>query len=110
MRPTVHGRDVDKQTRCAHWHSSIDIIALKMCCCGEYYACRECHDEDTAHEAAVWPRAEWDQPAVLCGACGCELTVRTYLDCGNRCPACAAAFNPGCRLHYHLYFEMEPKP
>ena len=110
MRPAIHGRDVDPQTRCAHWHSPIDIIALKMRCCGGYYACRECHDEIAGHDAVVWPSAEWDQPAVLCGACGTELTVRTYLDCGNRCPACAAAFNPGCPLHYHLYFEMEPKP
>jgi uncharacterized CHY-type Zn-finger protein len=110
MRPPVHGRDVDPQTRCAHWHSPIDIVALKMRCCGAYYACRACHDETADHAAAVWPEVEWDQPAVLCGACGTQLSVRAYLDCSNRCPACAAAFNPGCRLHYHLYFETEPTP
>ena len=43
--------------------------------------------------------------AVLCGACGTQLTVRQYLACDNRCPACAAPFNPGCRLHYRFYFE-----
>jgi uncharacterized CHY-type Zn-finger protein len=52
----------------------------------------------------VWPKAAWDERAVLCGVCGGQLTVRDYLACENRCPACDAAFNPGCRLHYHLYF------
>ena len=63
------------------------------------------HDALADHPAKVWPAAEWDQPAVLCGVCGGELSVREYMGCGNRCPACGAAFNPGCRLHYHLYFE-----
>ena len=43
--PPVFGRDLDPQTRCAHWHSPLDIIAIKMKCCGAYWACRECHDE-----------------------------------------------------------------
>ena len=37
-------------------------------------------------------------------ACGEELTVRQYLDCGDRCPACLAGFNPGCKAHHRLYF------
>ncbi len=104
-RPAVLGQDLDPQTRCAHWHSPLDVIAIKMRCCEAYYACRQCHDELADHPAAVWPRAEWDRPAVLCGVCGHELSVRAYMDCGNQCPACGAAFNPGCRSHYHLYFE-----
>jgi uncharacterized CHY-type Zn-finger protein len=104
-RPAVIGLDLDPQTRCAHWRSPLDVIAIKMKCCGAYYACRECHDALAGHAAQVWPRSEWDQPAVLCGVCGEELSVRHYMACENRCPACDAPFNPGCRLHYDLYFE-----
>jgi uncharacterized CHY-type Zn-finger protein len=104
-RPPVLGIDLDPQTRCAHWRSPLDAIAIKMRCCGSYYACRDCHDALADHPASVWPEAQWDAPAVLCGVCGGELSVRQYLACDNRCPACGAPFNPGCRLHHHLYFE-----
>jgi uncharacterized CHY-type Zn-finger protein len=104
-RPPVLGVDLDPQTRCAHWRSPLDIVAIRMRCCGAYYACHDCHAALAGHAAAVWPRSEQDRPAVLCGACGTELTVAQYLACDNRCPACGAAFNPGCRLHRHLYFE-----
>jgi uncharacterized CHY-type Zn-finger protein len=104
-RPPVLGVDLDPQTRCAHWRSPLDVIAIKMKCCGDYYACRDCHDALADHAARVWPTAEWDQTAVLCGVCGVELSVREYMACTNRCPSCGAALNPGCRLHRHLYFE-----
>jgi uncharacterized CHY-type Zn-finger protein len=104
-RPLVCGLDLDPQTRCAHWHSRRDIIAIRMRCCETYFACRECHDALAAHPVEVWPKAEWGQPAVLCGACSRELSVREYLDCDSRCPDCGAAFNPGCKTHHHLYFE-----
>jgi uncharacterized CHY-type Zn-finger protein len=103
--PDVYGIDLDAQTRCCHYHSRLDIVAIKMKCCGLYYACRECHDALADHAAEVWPLSEWDQAAVLCGACGTELSVRQYLDCSSRCPACEASFNPGCQNHSHLYFE-----
>ena len=103
-RPPVHGLDLDPQTRCAHWHSPLDIIALKMACCGTYYACRECHDALADHPAQVWPEDAFDTPAILCGACGTELSIATYLACDNRCPACGSGFNPGCAKHRHLYF------
>ena len=107
-RPVVHGVDLDAQTRCAHWRSPLDIVAIKMKCCGEYYACKDCHDALADHAAKVWPSSEFDQKAVLCGACGTELTVREYLACGNTCPVCGAGFNPGCRHHHHFYFETLP--
>ena len=97
--------DLDPQTRCAHWRSALDIIAIKMRCCGTYYACRECHDAMADHPAQVWPVAEFDAPAVLCGACGTQLSVHEYLGCESTCPACRAPFNPGCHTHRHLYFE-----
>ena len=104
LRPAVHGRALDPQTRCAHWHSELDIIAIKMRCCMAYYACRECHDELAGHPVALWRQAEWDEPAILCGACGSELSVAEYLACDSQCPACRARFNPGCHKHRHLYF------
>jgi uncharacterized CHY-type Zn-finger protein len=106
MIAPVKGVALDHETRCAHYHSPLDIIAIKMRCCRTYYACRECHDAIAGHGAAVWPAAEWDQPAILCGACGAELSVHEYRGCDNRCPKCGASFNPGCRNHYHLYFEI----
>jgi uncharacterized CHY-type Zn-finger protein len=105
LRPLVLGVDLDPQTRCAHYRTPLDIIAIRMRCCGAYYACKDCHDALAGHGLEVWPVAEWDQPAVMCGACGAEMSVRQYLECGNGCPFCQARFNPGCRTHYHYYFE-----
>jgi uncharacterized CHY-type Zn-finger protein len=105
MRPVVKGVTLDAETRCAHWHSPLDIIAIKMRCCGTYYACAQCHDELANHPAEVWPIADRVEAAVLCGACGAEMSVWVYLACESRCPTCAAPFNPGCANHYHLYFE-----
>lgn len=107
LKPSVQvrGVDLDPETRCAHYHKPVDIIAIKMKCCNTYYACKDCHDALAGHAIAAWPHSEWDQPAVLCGACGAELTVREYMDCANQCPACKAGFNPGCRNHYEFYFE-----
>lgn len=102
---TVHGVDVDDQTRCLHWRSPLDVIAIKLPCCDTYYACHECHSELVCHVPVVWPRDRFGEPAVLCGVCRTELTVDTYLSCGFTCPACGTRFNPGCANHYHLYFE-----
>ena len=104
-RPTVHGIGLEAQTRCAHWRSDLDIIAIKMKCCGEYYACKDCHDALAGHTAKLWPKSEFDETAVFCGACETEMTIQQYLDCANVCPACGAGFNPGCRSHYLFYFE-----
>jgi uncharacterized CHY-type Zn-finger protein len=101
----VRGIGLDAQTRCSHYHSSLDIIAIKMKCCGVYYACKDCHDTLADHTIEVWPQKEWDQHAILCGACGNELTITEYMASGYQCPKCKAAFNPGCRNHYHFYFE-----
>ena len=103
--PQVRGVDVDAQTRCGHYHGKTDIIAIKMKCCGEYYACKDCHIELAGHAMDVWPVAEWERAAILCGRCGAELTIREYMECESRCPECGAEFNPGCRKHYQFYFE-----
>ncbi|QSO51755.1 hypothetical protein JZ785_23650 [Alicyclobacillus curvatus] len=103
---SVEGVDVDEQTRCRHYHTERDIIAVKFPCCQTYYPCRECHDEVANHKASTWQRSEFLTHAVLCGVCGDELTVDEYLQCSSRCPSCNAEFNPRCSLHYSLYFAV----
>ena len=106
MKSPVRGVAVDAQSRCAHYHSATDIIAIRMRCCGAYYACAACHETLAGHPIDRWDRHEWDVQAVRCGACGRALSIREYLSCGDRCPGCGAPFNPGCRNHYHLYFVL----
>ena len=101
---TVSGVKIDAATRCAHYNSDLDIIAIKFKCCGEWFPCFECHREVAGHEPAVWPVSERDAPAIFCGACGNVLTINEYFECGSVCPQCASSFNPGCANHYHLYF------
>jgi uncharacterized CHY-type Zn-finger protein len=102
----VKGKLVDENTRCVHYHSLLDIIAIKFKCCGEYYPCHNCHDEEAGHETEVWTKNEFDVKAILCGACKNEMTIREYLASDNHCPYCKASFNPGCSNHFHLYFEV----
>jgi uncharacterized CHY-type Zn-finger protein len=95
---------IDRETRCKHYHGPLDVIAIKFRCCQAYYSCYECHLEAAGHQAVVWPKSEWGEKAILCGACGTELSIETYMECGYICPACRIGFNPRCRNHYHLYF------
>lgn len=108
LHTQVCGIDLDPQTRCAHYHSPRDIVAIKMKCCTVYYACKDCHVALADHPITVWARSEWNSLAVLCGSCQTELTINQYLNCGSKCPACGAAFNPGCRNHWQFYFEGLP--
>ena len=103
---TVKGNVVDEHTRCVHYHSPLDVIAIKFKCCGEYYPCFSCHEETSGHGPQVWPKEEWDNKAILCGMCGHELTIHQYMNSGNLCPVCHAGFNPGCKNHYGLYFQV----
>lgn len=101
----VYGANVDRQTRCHHWHSPIDVIAIKFKCCGRYFPCYECHAELTNHQPEVWAKEEYETKAVLCGVCGYQLTINEYFGCNSVCPHCESQFNPGCANHYQLYFE-----
>ena len=103
----IHGVGVDEQTRCAHWHSDVDIIAIRFKCCGEWYPCYGCHQAVADHVSSVWPRNEFGEEAVLCGNCGHRLAIDEYLNCDSRCTKCDARFNPGCANHYDLYFETD---
>jgi len=102
----IKGKPIDAQTRCVHWHSELDVIAIKFKCCGEYFPCFECHQETAGHEAKPWKKHEFREKAILCGRCLTELTVSDYLASGHCCPSCKGAFNPRCALHYQLYFEQ----
>jgi len=103
----VRGIALDGQTRCAHYHTDQDVIAIKFACCETYYPCFQCHDACVDHDAERWPREAFDEPGVLCGVCGSELTAVEYLDCDHECPYCGAAFNPSCRDHHSQYFAIE---
>jgi uncharacterized CHY-type Zn-finger protein len=107
FEPPLRGVAVDPETRCAHWDDPVDVVALRFGCCETYYPCDACHDAATDHEAVPWPRDRFGEPAVLCGVCRTTLTAREYLDCDDVCPACGAAFNPGCRKHRDRYFETQ---
>ena len=103
-RPNVLGPVVDGQTRCVHYRTELDVIAIEFPCCREFYPCHFCHAEAADHDAAQWPVDSRDEPAVLCGVCGHLLAITEYLDVDS-CTRCAAAFNPGCKLHTELYFQ-----
>jgi uncharacterized CHY-type Zn-finger protein len=101
----VHGVDVDAETRCAHYDTKRDVIAIRFPCCDEYYPCFRCHDAVADHPRETWPENQRDAEAVLCGACGTELAIAEYLECDSQCPECDTEFNPGCADHYELYFD-----
>ncbi|HEX3821390.1 MAG TPA: CHY zinc finger protein [Candidatus Sulfotelmatobacter sp.] len=103
----IRGINLDPQTRCAHYHGPTDIIAIKMKCCREHYACKDCHDELADHPIKAWPQSEWNEKAILCGVCGLEMTIREYLESDYRCGACGAQFNPKCKNHHYYYFAVE---
>ncbi|SDJ62369.1 CHY zinc finger protein [Natronorubrum texcoconense] len=105
--PSVHGVDVDSETRCSHYHTDRDVVAFRFDCCEEYYPCYRCHEETADHEAVPWPRERFDERSVLCGVCETELTVPEYLGADHHCPSCDAPFNPGCRAHADRYFETD---
>jgi uncharacterized CHY-type Zn-finger protein len=102
----VCGIGVDGETRCVHYHSPIDIIASRFPCCDTYYPCFECHNEVADHLPTRWHKDQVDEKAILCGACGHQLTIHEYVTGNSACPVCSAKFNPGCQNHYHLYFDL----
>ena len=104
--PVIKGDTVDDETRCTHYNSVLDVIAIKFRCCDTYYPCFSCHEEEAHHAPQIWPKNEFDTLAVLCGVCKHEMTINEYMKSDSECPNCDAAFNPKCSNHYHLYFEM----
>jgi uncharacterized CHY-type Zn-finger protein len=103
----VHGLSLTPQTQCTHWNSPLDIIAIRHACCGKFYACISCHDALEEHTSNVWPLSQRNEQAVLCGKCKHVLRIDEYLSCGSVCTSCEAGFNPGCKGHWGMYFEMK---
>lgn len=101
----LRGIAVDAGTRCVHYDGPTDVIALRFACCDAFYPCRRCHDQAADHRAEVWPRVRFFEPSVLCGVCRTTLTWPAYLAAEHTCPACGAAFNPGCAAHADHYAE-----
>jgi uncharacterized CHY-type Zn-finger protein len=99
----VRGPAIDAETRCVHYGSALDVVALRAPCCDAWYPCHLCHAAVAGHPLAVIPRAEHHLPAALCGVCRATMSVPEYL-AADSCPSCGAAFNPGCAAHAHLYF------
>lgn len=102
----IHGRTVDAQGRCAHWHSPLDVVANRCATCAKFWACSICHDEACDHPFG--PAGRRDQ-AVLCGACGTIMDYEAYTGYADapqcpQCPQCGHPFNPGCATHRDIYF------
>lgn len=103
----VRGVGLDGETRCAHYADERDVVAIRFARCDGYYPCFRCHAAVADHDAEPVPASEFEDPGVLCGVCGTALAVRSYLDCEDECPACGAAFNPGCAAHHDRYFDLD---
>lgn len=101
----VHGLDVHDDTRCAHYASDRDVVAIAFACCGRFFPCFQCHDALADHEAERWPADATGTCAVLCGVCGHVHAIGDYLDSPLSCAACGTEFNPGCRDHHDRYFQ-----
>ena len=52
----VKGKLTDTHTRCVHYHSPLDVIAIKFKCCNQYFACYYCHQEEAGHEPTLWQK------------------------------------------------------
>ncbi|RSL33728.1 hypothetical protein D7Z54_08505 [Salibacterium salarium] len=102
----IYGISLDTNSRCVHYQQPNDIISIRFFCCGDYYCCFKCHEKLAHHKAEQWPKEMFNHKAILCGFCGTHITVHDYLESGYLCPSCNASFNPGCRNHYHLYFQQ----
>ncbi|UFU01172.1 CHY zinc finger protein [Radiobacillus kanasensis] len=101
----IFGPVLDEQTRCTHYHSPTDIIAILFPCCQRFYPCYKCHEEETNHAPVKWKESQFNTEAILCGQCGAKLTIHEYMKNGA-CLTCKASFNPGCKHHYPIYFEQ----
>jgi uncharacterized CHY-type Zn-finger protein len=103
MPDGVRGVGLDDDTRCVHYATERDVVAIRFGCCEAYYACFRCHQELADHDAVPWPVDRREEPAVRCGACGTPMSAPAYVST-DTCPECGTAFNPNCERHYGRYF------
>lgn len=96
--------EIYENTRCIHYHSPTDIIAIKFKCCDRYYPCFFCHEALAGHPPERWSKGEFDTLAIQCGVCSFEMTINAYKNSNYHCPNCKSAFNPKCANHDKFYF------
>lgn len=101
----IYGHLVDKESRCQHYHSQLDVVGLKCFECRKYYACYRCHDDLEQHLFSAYPLHQNEDKVVICGVCRSEMTFSEYR-ASMFCPSCQATFNPGCEKHYSIYFKQ----
>ena len=99
------GVGITERNQCIHYHTLVDVVAIRLKCCNAYYACISCHAEMADHPPVRWGHQDFGEKAVLCGYCKTYLSIRAYLQNHPQCPSCKGHFNPGCRDHHHLYFS-----
>ena len=100
MIKKIYGIQTDKEGRCIHYHSEVDIIANKCAKCMKFYACYKCHDELEDH--TFEPVDPEDEDTVMCGSCGRLFSYTEYAGL-IKCPECSHGFNKGCSLHKCIY-------
>ncbi|KAH3900132.1 Hot13p SCDLUD_003100 [Saccharomycodes ludwigii] len=106
MSKLISGKLVDEKSRCIHWHGDLDIIALKFKCCpNTYYSCYTCHQELCNHKVEKYNRLDNKVNLIICGNCRKEFTFQEYVTSDYKCLNCKQKFNPGCKLHYDMYFK-----
>ncbi|MEX5942171.1 CHY zinc finger protein [Mammaliicoccus sciuri] len=101
----IHGLTVDNESRCEHYHTPLDIIAIKFKCCDKFYPCYKCHNECEKHDIKRWDQSEFDEHAILCGVCKETISINDYM-LKEVCPNCDARFNHRYKYHHHLYFKI----
>lgn len=105
IKVKVYGLTIDDETRCEHYKTPLDIIAIKFKCCNKFYPCYKCHDTCENHETKRWNQDEFNEQAILCGVCKQTMTINEYM-MTEVCPHCDARFNDRCKYHHHLYFKI----
>lgn len=103
----IYGKLTDRQGRCIHYHTALDVIANKCAICRKFYSCYKCHNEKEAHAyGAISPE---EASAVMCGVCGYQFSYSDYEQMGGSCANCGAHFNPRCSLHKCIYSQSPQK-
>lgn len=103
MTKKINGLLIDNESRCQHYHTELDIVALKCFECQKYYACYQCHDSLEDHTFRAYPCQLKEDKVLICGVCRHEMTIKEYQE-AVACPNCHSAFNPACSKHYDIYF------
>lgn len=98
----VYGIGLDAEGRCEHYHTELDVVALRCGKCRKYYACYKCHDQLEDHAFVPADAGQDADTPVLCCSCNSKLTYIQYQQ--GKCAFCGHDFNPKCALHHDIYF------